>query len=160
MIADDWFFSRVFGEDILAYGSEKNFYIQEDLATIWKEFQGLVPDHMYDPDGRAIADVRWIIGKGRILPLTTIRTVIVLKRDPADSDIARSLDPETGTKLFEEKNYFNPHLLVNNSYKIRRRNQYIADLLSRTECYLVNTTGSPSETQKLIRSLARVRQEP
>ena len=160
MIADDWFFSRVYGEDILAYGSEKNFYIQEDLATIWKEFRDLVPDHTYDPDGRAVTDVRWIIGKGRILPLTTLRTVIVLKRDPADPDTARSLDPETGMKLFSEKHYFNPHLLVNNPHKIRMRNQYIADLLSRTRCYLVNTTGSPAETQKLIRSLAMVKQEP
>ncbi|HVP24356.1 MAG TPA: aldolase, partial [Methanomicrobiales archaeon] len=38
IISDDWFYSRVYGNDILAYGSEKNFYIQEDLATIWEEF--------------------------------------------------------------------------------------------------------------------------
>ena len=158
VISDDWFFFRVYGEDILAYGSEKNFYIQEDLATIWKEFRGLVPDDRYDADKRAVADVRWVIGKGRILPLTTLKTLIVLKRDPADPNTAQSLNPGTAMQLFSENTYFNPHLLVHNSFKSLVRNRYIEDLLNRTECYSVNTTGTPEETQKLIRSLAGVRQ--
>ena len=158
VISDDWFFFRVYGDDILAYGSEKNFYIQEDLATIWKEFGGLVPGNMYDPDRRAVADLRWVIGKGRILPLTTIKTLIVLKRDPADPNVAQSLDPNTAMKLLSENNYFNPHLLVRNSFKTHLRDRYFGDLLQRTQCYSVNTTGTPEETQKLIRSLAGVKQ--
>jgi hypothetical protein len=158
IISDDWFFFRVYGEDILAYGSEKNFYVQEELATIWKEFGGLVPGHSYDPDGRAVADVRWVIGKGRILPLTTLKTLIVLKRDPADPNVAESLDHEVAMKIFDEKNYFNPHLLVQTTHKKDLRNRYIGDLLRRTQCYSVNTTGRPEETQKLIRSLADVKQ--
>jgi len=39
------------------------------------------------------------------------------------------------------------------------RNRYIGDLLGRTQCYCVNTTGTPEETQKLIRSLAGIKQE-
>ena len=159
VISDDWFFFRVYGEDILAYGSEKNFYIQENLATLWKEFGELVPDHTYDPDGRAVADVRWVIGKGRILPLTTLKTLIVLKRDPADQNVAQSLDPKTAMQLFCENNYFNPHLLVQSPFKTHMRNRYIGDLLGGTQCYCVNTTGTPKETQKLIRSLAGIKQE-
>src|SRR4030042_6399684 len=60
VIADDWFFFRMYDEDILAYGSEKNFYIRKDLATTWKEFGRLVPSHSFDPDGRAVAAVRWV----------------------------------------------------------------------------------------------------
>ena len=160
VISDDWFFFRVYGQDILAYGSEKNFYIQEDLATIWKEFDGLVPANSYDLNRRAVADVRWVIGKGRILPLTTLKVLIVLKRDPADPNPAQSLDPEIAMKLFSESNYFNPHFLVYNAFKSDLRKRYIGDLLSRTECYCVNTTGSPQETQRLIRSLAGVNQVP
>lgn len=158
IVADDWFFSRVYGPDILAYCSEKNFYIAEDLGTIWKEFGGLVPDGEYDHDGRAVADIRWVIGKGRILPMTTLRTIIVLKRDPSDATVSRTLDPDTGLKLFIENNYFNPHLLVHNTYKTRIRNRYVADLLNRTTAYQVNTTGTPAETQKMIRSLAGIPQ--
>ncbi len=158
IVADDWFFSRVYGPDILAYSSEKNFFIGEDIGTIWKQFGGLVPESGFDQNGRAVADIRWVIGKGRILPMTTLRTIIVLKRDPADTTISRTLDPDTGLKLFVENGYFNPHLLVQGPFKARIRNRYVAELLSRTTVYEVNTTGTPVETQKMIRSLAGIPQ--
>jgi len=158
IVADDWFFSRVFGPDILAYSSEKNFYIGKDLGILWKEFGRLVPEGEFDHNGRAIADIRWVIGKGRILPMTTLKTIIVLSRDPADSSISRTLDPETGLRLLEENRYFNPHLLVNNPYKTRIRNRYVAGLLNRTTVYQVNTSGTPQETQQMIRSLAGIPQ--
>jgi hypothetical protein len=158
IVADDWFFSRVYGPDILAYSSEKNFYIGEDLGTIWKQFGGLVPEGEFDHNGRAVADIRWVIGKGRILPMTTLKTIIVLTRDPADSTISQTLDPDTGLKLFVENNYFNPHILVHNPSKTRIRNRYVNDLLSRTTVYQVNTAGTPQETQKMIRSLVGIPQ--
>ena len=151
-------FQGYMGRISLPTSSEKNFYIGEDLGTIWKEFGGLVPDGEFDHDGRAVADIRWVIGKGRILPMTTLKTIIVLKRDPADITISRTLDPESGLKLFAENNYFNPHLLVRNPFKERIRNRYVAELLDRTTVYQVNTTGTPAETQKMIRSLAGIPQ--
>jgi ABC-type dipeptide/oligopeptide/nickel transport system ATPase component len=160
IVSDDWFFSRVYGPDILAYGSERNFYIRKDLATVWQEYDGLVPEGDFDKDGRAVANLRWVIGKGRILPMTTLKTMILLKRDPGDTSEARSIGPEDGLKIFEENAYFNPHLLVNNSYKKHIRKQYITSLLDRTIVYLVNTTSTPQETQRLIRSLANVPQIP
>jgi hypothetical protein len=158
IIADDWFFSRVYGPDILAYGSEKNFYIRQDLAGIWKKFDGLVKAGGYDTDGRAVADVRWVIGKGRLFPLTTVKTVVILKRDKADPEVVRQLDPGAGQKLFSKNNYFNPHLLVHDSRKTALRDRFITDLLSRTKLFEVNTTGTPAETQDRIRSLAGVPQ--
>jgi len=158
IVADDWFFSRAYGPDILAYSSEKNFYIGDDLGTIWKQFGGLVPEGSFDHNGRAVADIRRVIGKGRILPMTTLKTIIVLKRDPADTTISRTLDPETGLQLFIGNNYFNPHLLVSNPFKTRIRNRYVSELLNRTTAYLVNTTGTPRETQKMIRSLVGIPQ--
>jgi hypothetical protein len=160
IVSDDWFFSRVYGPDILAYGSEKNFYIRKDLATVWKEYDGLVPAGDFDEEGRAVADLRWVIGKGRILPMTTLKLIILLKRDPADTTPARSLLLEEALVLFEENNYFNPHLLVNNPYKKHIRKQYITRLLERTTVYLVNTINPAPETQRLIRSLANVSQGP
>lgn len=160
IVSDDWFFSRVYGPDILAYGSEKNFYIRKDLATVWKEYDGLVPRGDFDNEGRAVADLRWVIGKGRVLPMTTLKMMIVLKRDPDDTSEARSIGIEDGLKLFEDNAYFNPHLLVNSSFKKRIRKQYISSLLQRTTVYLVNTTATAQETQRLIRSLANVPQTP
>jgi len=158
VISDDWFFFRVFGPDILAYGSEKNFYIREDLAGIWREFGGLVGKDEYDADGRAVADLRWVVGKGRQLPFTTLTTLIILKRDPADQQISRKLDSAEACDIFTENRYFNPHLLVNNPRKENLRKRSIQDLLQRTTAYQVNTTKSPKETQSLIRSLVGLKE--
>jgi hypothetical protein len=154
IVADDWFFARVFGQDILAYGSERNFYIRQDLATIWTEYAGLVADTEYDADGRAVADLRWVIGNGRRFPRTTRRTVIILKRDPADTTVVTSLSPGDGISAFSHNTYFNPHLLVRDRRKTRLRDGFIALLLERTQLFLVNTTGTPAETQEQIRHIA------
>ncbi|HIH27928.1 MAG TPA: aldolase [Methanoregulaceae archaeon] len=154
IVSDDWFFARVFGRDILAYGSEKNFYIRQDLATIWTEYAGLVADTEYDADGRAVADLRWVIGKGRLFPLTTLRTVIILKRDPADPAVVTPLSPEEGMAVFSENRYYNPHLLVRDGRKTDLRDRFIALLLERTQLFLINTTGTPAETQEQIRRIA------
>ena len=90
--------------------------------------------------------------------MTTLRIIIVLKRDPADATTVQSLNPDIALRLFSDNNYFNPHLLVNNPFKKEIRTKYLRDLFSRTTIYMVNTTGTPAETQKLIRSLANVSQ--
>jgi serine kinase of HPr protein (carbohydrate metabolism regulator) len=156
IIADDWFFARVFSPDILAYSSEKNFYIRQDLETIWKDFSGLKRAEEYDADGRAVADIRWVVGKGRIFPLTTVRTVIVLKRDSSDTEIVRKMDAGSGKELFATNSYYNPHLLVRDTRKTALRDRFIAALLERTNLYSVNTTGTPAETQERIRTIAGI----
>jgi hypothetical protein len=152
-VSDDWFFARVFGEEILAFGSEKNFYIRADLADIWKEFSGLVERAVFDKKGRAVVDLRWVIGKGRILPLTTLQTVIILKRDPSQSETVRQMEPSLALGVLEENNYFNPHLLVKNDFKRRLRTQFFRQLLAGTRVYEVNTRGTPQESQKAIAEL-------
>lgn len=156
VVADDWFFTRVFDRDILAFGSERNFYIRQDLETIWKEFGGMVRAEEYDADGRAVADLRWVIGKGRLIPLTTLRTVIILKRDPSDPVVVRSLSQEDGLAAFSTQSYFNSHLLVRDSRKTTIRDRFIANLLGRTGHYMVNTTGTPAATQNEIRKIIEI----
>lgn len=160
IISDDWFFGRVFGPEILAYGSERNFYIRQDLSAIWKEFGGLVAADEYDADGRAVADIRWIVGKGRLLPLTTLGTLIILHRDPADARVLCRLERQEALALFTSNGYFNPHLLVRDQRKVALRDRAIADLLERTDCYLLNTTGTPKETQDRIRGILGMKDEP
>ena len=154
-ISDDWFYARIYGEDILAYGSEKNFYIQADLGDIWKEFSGLVNKAIFDSKGRAVVDLRWVIGKGRILPLTTLKSMIILKRDPNDEETLRELEAKEALDLLENNNYFNPHLLVKNEFKRKLRTGFFDTLLKRTKAYVVNTVGTPEESQEIIRKIVR-----
>jgi hypothetical protein len=153
VISDDWFFARVFGDDILAFGSEKNFYIRADLATVWPEFRDLVSHAEFDPEGRAVVDLRWVVGKGRILPLTTLRTVVLLKRDPSDLYLHGRIDPEDALETLVASSFYNPHLLVRTDYKIGLRTRFFRELLTRTTVYQVNTTRTPEESQNSIRKL-------
>jgi len=155
-VSDDWFYGRIFGDDILAYGSEKNFYIRADLADIWNEFSWLVQRAQFDDKGRAVVDLRWVIGKGRILPLTTLETIIILKREPEDHEIVRMLDPSEALKLLESNGYFNPHLLVKSEFKRKLRSGFFKALLERTKAYEVNTTGTPAESQSAIRGILKI----
>lgn len=156
VVSDDWFFARIYGEDVLAFGSEKNFYIRADLADIWKEFEGLVKKAVFDEKGRAVVDLRWVIGKGRILPLTTLRSLIILKRDPEEQETVRALDPQEALKILEESGYFNPHLLVKSERKRRLRSGFFKALLSRAGPFEVNTRGTPEESQQVIRRIAGI----
>lgn len=154
VVSDDWFYARIYGNNVLAYGSEKNFYIRADLATIWKEFDGLVKSAEFDDKGRAVVDLRQVIGKGRILPLTTLDTLIILKRDHEDSETIKKLEAAEALKILEDNDYFNPHFLVKNEIKQDLRSRFFDALLSRTEVYQINTTGTPEESQEVIKRIA------
>jgi hypothetical protein len=153
VVSDDWFFARVYGDSILAYGSEKNFYIRADLSDIWKEYAWLVEKALFDKQGRAVVDIRWIIGKGRILPITTLEKMIILKRDFEDSQIIKELEPLEALKILDENSFFNPHLLVRNNFKKELRREFFYTLLTRTKVFQVNTTGTPEETQKIVKDI-------
>jgi hypothetical protein len=156
VVSDDWFYARIFGDDVLAYGSEKNFYIRADLADIWKEFSGLVEKAVFDEKGRAVVDLRWVIGKGRILPLTTLENVILLKRDVSEEEIVRELGGKEALQIMEAKDYFNPHLLVHSDFKRRLRSRFFRALFARARVHEVNTRGTPEESQRAIRDILKI----
>ncbi|MCJ7445236.1 MAG: aldolase [Methanotrichaceae archaeon] len=153
VVSDDWFFARIYGNDILAYGTEKNFYIRADLSDIWKEYSWLVQKAYFDEKGRSVVDIRWIIGKGRILPISTLEKIIILKRDPEDKDIVKELERSQAMEILKKNGYFNPHLLVSNDFKDNLRQTFFSKLLDRVRAYQVNTTGMPEESQKVIQNI-------
>ena len=149
-IADDWFFFRIFGDEVLAYSSEKNFYIRADLAAAWPEFAPLLEKADYDAEGRAVVDLRWAIGKGRIFPLTTLRRLLILT---PDAEGVRRLSTEEALFMLETNSYFNPHLLVKSGYKAQLRQQYYRQLLERVEVTLVGRKGTPAETLAVLHTI-------
>jgi hypothetical protein len=150
VVSDDWFYARIYGDDVLAYGSEKNFYIRAELSEIWKEFSGLADHALFDEEGRGVVDLRLAIGKGRILPLTTLGMVIILKRDPEDELVGRKLEPVEALKILEDNGYYNPHLLVKGEFKRSLRSGFFRTLFSRVPVFMVNTVRTPEESQRTI----------
>jgi len=157
ILSDDWFFVRLSGSDALAYGSEKNFYTPADVAQSWNEYKQLVENADFDPQGRAILNVRWIIGKGRVVPFATIRKMILLKRDAQDTRRVIEVDPAEALDFLEQQGFCNPHLLVRDDRKTSIRRDFFKELLDRVEIHMVNTVSPPRETNETIKELCKAR---
>ncbi|MCW4044409.1 MAG: aldolase [Candidatus Bathyarchaeota archaeon] len=158
VISDDWFYVRFMADQDVAFSSEKNFYIQADIAEIWGEYKKLVEKAEFDAKDRAIVDIRWIVGKGKIFPMTTLNTAILLKRDPEDSTVVRKLAPNEAVEYMKNVGFCNPHLLVTDSRKTQLREKFFQEFFSRLETYLVNTTPPPLDTHQAIKEILKVNQ--
>jgi len=101
-------------------------------------------------------DLRWVIGKGRILPLTTLENVIILKRESSQKEIVRELDGREALAILEQNGYYNPHLLVHNDLKHRIRRRFFQSLLARAKVRELNTFGTPEESQREIRKFLNI----
>jgi hypothetical protein len=144
---------RLSSREPLAFGSEKNTYIQADIGKIWNEYERLVDKATFDQRGRAIVNVRWIVGNGGVIPMTTIKKIIMLKRDPSDRNIVTALNADEAVQYLLAHNFCNPHQLVEDARKIAVRTNFFRTLFEQTDVYLVNTTASPHETQDEIRNV-------
>lgn len=153
LVSDDWYFVRLSSREPLAFGSEKNTYIQADIGKIWNEYERLVDKAKFDQSGRAIVNVRWIVGSGGVIPMATLHKIILLKRDPSDKNIVTALNVKEALQYMLAHNFCNPHQLVTDNRKIALRTNFFRSLFEQTDVYLVNTTASPHETQDDIRGV-------
>ncbi|MGB9959750.1 MAG: HPr kinase/phosphorylase [Candidatus Bathyarchaeales archaeon] len=148
VVSDDWFFVRSMGGQSVAFSSEKNFYIQADIAEIWGEYQKLVEKAEFDSKGRAVVNVRWIVGKGKILPMTTLKKAILLKRDLEDKSVLNQPSPEEASSYIESVDFCNPHMLVKDERKTSLRKQFFKELFNSLETYIVNTVAPIIQSHK------------
>jgi len=153
LVADDWYFVRLSSREPLGFGSEKNSYIEADIGKIWGQYERLVEKVQLDPRGRAIVNVRWIVGAGGVIPMTTMQDIILLKRDPTDKKAVRKLSQGEALKYLVSNNFCNPHQLVTNKRKLELRVDFFKQYLKQTEVHMVNTTLPPRKTQQLIRKI-------
>jgi hypothetical protein len=153
LVADDWYFVRLSSREPLAFGSEKNSYIEADIGKIWGEYEKLVERVQFDPQGRAIVNVRWIVGMGGVIPMTSMEKVILLKRDPEDKKAVRDLTGEEALEYLLANNFCNPHQLVKDKRKLELRKGFFQQYFKQTSAYMVNTTMPPHKTQQQIRKI-------
>ena len=151
LITDDWYYVRLSSRRPLAFGSEKNCYIDADIGKIWSDYQGLVDRAEFDAQERAVVNVRWVMGPGSVIPMTTIYDIILLKRDRDDKRVIREMEPEEALEYLETHDFCNPHQLVRDGRKMELRKRFFRRLLERSSVHMVNTILSPEETQAAIR---------
>jgi hypothetical protein len=151
LVSDDWYFVRLSSREPLAFGSEKNCYIDADIGKVWNEYERLVDKAAFDQMGRAVVNVRWIVGAGGVIPMTTMKSMIMLKRDFQDPKIVTPMNTEEALEYLLANDFCNPHQLVREKRKMELRKNFFRKLFEQTTVYLINTTGTPQETQKEIR---------
>ena len=153
LVSDDWYFVRLSSREPLAYGSEKNCYINADIGKIWNEYERLVDKARFDQKGRAVVNVRWIVGAGGVIPLVTMRKIFLLKREPEDKTIVARLSADEALQYVVARDFCNPHQLVKDERKLQLRTNFFRRYFEQTDVYLVNTTGTPQESQAEIRRI-------
>ncbi len=152
LITDDWYFVTFGAGRPMAEGSERNCYIDADIGDVWEEYRDLVREVRFDNKGRGIGNVRWVAGHGSVIRATLMRTVLLLERDPADPPGARRVEPGYALEYLESHDYCNPHQLLRDDARMARRREFFRRYLTECEPYMVNTTGTPEETQDAIRA--------
>jgi hypothetical protein len=153
LVSDDWYFVRLSSREPLAYGSEKNCYIEADIGKVWNEYERLVDKAKFDQKGRAVVNVRWIVGSGGVIPMVSMTKIILLKRDKQDRNITTQLSTDEALQYVVAHDFCNPHQLVRNPRKFELRKDFFRRYFEKTDVFLVNTTGTPQETQTKIREI-------
>ncbi|BDZ68549.1 hypothetical protein GCM10025860_19970 [Methanobacterium ferruginis] len=150
-ISDDWFFTRLLSNASVVYSSEKNSYIRDDLAEVWKEFSKAVKRVRLDEKGRGIADVNTLF-KGRVRESSTLKKVVLLERDTSHPPF-RKLEAVEALDFMLEKDFCNPHQLVRDDRKLQIRQEFFLELFQSVDVYLLNTVETPQESLDRIKNL-------
>ncbi|MGF7118446.1 HPr kinase/phosphorylase [Methanobacterium oryzae] len=153
-ISDDWFFVRLFSNATVLYSSEKNSYIRDDIADVWKSYADEISRVKLDVKGRGIADVNSLF-EGRIRESSTLINVVLLERNK-DNPPFRKVDTEEALEYMLETDFCNPHQLIRNERKLNLRKNFFRDLFSKQDVYILNTVETPQESLNRIKNLAKV----
>ncbi|MCG7844952.1 MAG: hypothetical protein MIO90_05930 [Methanomassiliicoccales archaeon] len=155
LVTDDWYFVRLSDRRPMAFASEKNCYIDADIGNIWDEYRDLVERTKFDNKQRAVVNVRWVTGKGSVVPMTTVHQVVLLKRDKDDPKLVQELSTDEAWEYLRSNDLCNPHQMVRDERKMKVRERFFRQFLAQTRVHLVNTVASPQETQESIRRLVQ-----
>ncbi len=153
LISDDWYFVVMGNGRPTALASEKNCYIDADIGDVWEEYRPLVTCTEFDNKGRCVANIRWVRGESSVIPSTSVRTAVFLKRDGSDPDLETELDTESAIAYMLKNDMCNPHQLIRTEDKMKLRTDFLRRYFDSCRIFLVNTTTPPEETQERIRKL-------
>ena len=156
LISDDWYFVKIGGGRPMISGSEKNCYIDADIGDVWEEYKPLVKNVKFDNKGRGIANVRWVTGASSVSQGCSLRYVILLQRNTFEKEVVQKIDSHRALEYLMSADLCNPHQIVRDPFRSTLRANFFKKLFEQCEVYMVNTTGTPQETQAAIRKIVGV----
>ncbi len=152
-LSDDWFFVRLFENGVVVYSSEKNSYIRDDIARVWKKFSNILNQVKLDPQGRGIADVNTLF-QDRVRESSTIETVVLLERN-LENPPFRKVNHEEAVQFIIENDFCNPHQLIRNERKYKLRKKFFEEFFSKGDVYILNTVEKPAESLNRIKDFIK-----
>lgn len=155
LITDDWFYVKLSDTDAQIHRSERNSYIQKDLAENWQVFEPLVKTTQFDIKQRGIANVEEVLGPGRTRDVTVLDKVFILKRDPKDTTTFSKMSIDDAMKYLRKNNFCNPHFLIEDKRKTNLRINFFREFLSKADIFLINTIQTPQQTLEQIRTVIK-----
>ncbi|MDZ4171937.1 MAG: hypothetical protein U1C19_07195 [Methanobacteriaceae archaeon] len=147
-ISDDWFFTRLFDNDMVIYSSEKNSYIRDDIIEVWPEFSNNLNKVKLDNRQRGLADVKNLF-QGRVRESSTLHSLVLLQRDYSETPFKR-LSITEALNYMENNDFCNPHQLIRNKRKYSLRMDFLKSVFSKVDVYMLNTIETP------LKSLNRI----
>lgn len=153
LISDDWYFVTFGKGRPQVTGSEKNCYIDADIGDVWEEYRPLVKNVKFDNKGRGIANIRWVTGESSVSQGCSLRYAVLLQRDPLEKETVRKVDSHRALEYMMPSDMCNPHQIVRNPFRGTLRADFFRRMFDQCEVYMVNTTGTPQETQAAIRRI-------
>lgn len=152
LVSDDWFFVRLAG-DVVAYASEKNSYIRDDLGRDFDIFKEMVSKTKLDSRRRGVANIEDALGVNRRRRSTVVKVVMIMKRDRSDKNVIRQIGSAEAVDYLKKNDFCNPHQLVRDSRKMAMREAFFRNMMAKLDVYMVNTIKPVDETQKQIRKI-------
>jgi energy-coupling factor transporter ATP-binding protein EcfA2 len=147
-LTDDWFFVRLAEGKIPVYSSEKNSYIRGDLEKSWPQYK--LKNIRKDSQGRAIVDVKQLLGTDRIRPDSLLCACVLLVRNK-ELPVLTKLSKEKALAFMLKNDFCNPHQLIRTKAKLKQRKEFFGELFSRVPVYLLNTSETPEQSLKRLK---------
>ena len=162
---DDWLYVRFFDGKAIGYASERKFYMRTNsienfpwLEPIFRKskLEGVRPDDPREkflpPNPRVMIDPKLIVKPNKVVNEVRIHKTFLLKRDPKDRTVARSLDPEEAVEILYNapEKWYNNYLISFGERKDRIRRNLFKRLFEIAEPYEINIIASVEKVREII----------
>ncbi len=162
---DDWIFVRFVGGKAVGDASEKKFYMRTNsiknfpwLESLYRQnkLENVRPDdprEKYLPGyPRVMVDPRVMMAPERVVDQIRVNKTFLLKRDPSDNMVIKSLDPDEAVEVLRKasERWYNNYLISFGKRKEERRAELFRKLFEKAEPCQVNITADVEKVRQMI----------
>jgi len=162
---DDWIYVRFTNGKALGYASERRFYMRTNSMENFPWLEGIFRRSKLEnvkPDDpkekfllsypRVMIDPRHIVKPEKVVDEIRIQKTFLLKRDPKDRVVARTLSPEDAVEILRgaPEQWYNNYLISFGKRKEEKRAELFRRLFKIAEPYQINIVADVETVRNII----------